>query len=96
MYVGVRNAAAMSNGTVALHLALHALGVQSGDEVIVLDLTFAATAHAVLHAGASPALVDIDHTCILWWMDGINLPSGCALKPEDVERAARALEERFR
>ena len=59
----------MSNGTVALHLALHALGVQSGDEVIALDLTFAATANAVLHAGASHALVDVDHTCILWWMD---------------------------
>jgi perosamine synthetase len=65
-YVGVRHAIAVSNGTVALHLALHALGVRSGDEVIVPDLTFAATAHAVLHAGASPVLVDVDQT---WCMD---------------------------
>ncbi len=49
-----------SNGTVALHLALAALGVGPGDEVIVPDFTFAATANAVLHAGATPVIVDVE------------------------------------
>ncbi|MFO0659661.1 MAG: DegT/DnrJ/EryC1/StrS family aminotransferase [Polyangiaceae bacterium] len=59
-YIGVRHAVAVSNGTVALHLALHALGVGPGDEVIVPDLTFVATAHAVLMTGATPVFVDVD------------------------------------
>ena len=49
-----------SNGTAALHLALLALGVQKGDEVIIPDLTFAATINAVLYCGAIPVLVDVD------------------------------------
>lgn len=59
-YVGVRHAIAVANGTVALHLALHALGVGRGDEVVIPDLTFAATAHAVLQTGATPVLADVD------------------------------------
>lgn len=59
-YVGVRHAVAVSNGTVALHLALHALGIGAGDEVIVPNLTFAATAHSVLQTGAEPVLVDVE------------------------------------
>ncbi len=51
---------AVSNGTVALHLALVALGIGPGDEVIVPDLTFAATVNAVLNAGATPVIVDVD------------------------------------
>src|SRR5262245_18655923 len=51
---------AVANGTVALHLSLHALGVGPGDEVLLPDLTFVATAHAVLQAGATPVLVDVD------------------------------------
>ncbi len=51
---------ALSNGTVALHLALVARGIGPGDEVIVPDLTFVATAAAVLHSGATPVLVDVD------------------------------------
>jgi len=50
----------VSNGTVALHLALVALGITKGDEVIIPDLTFAASANAVLHTGATPILVDVD------------------------------------
>ncbi len=49
-----------SNGTTALHLALVALGIGQGDEVIVPDLTFAATVNAVLYCGATPILVDVD------------------------------------
>ncbi len=59
-WVGVRHAVAVSNGTVALHLALHALGLGPGDEVIIPDLTFAATAHAVLQTGATPVLADVE------------------------------------
>lgn len=51
---------ATSSGTGALHLALLALGVGHGDEVIVPDLTFGATASVVLAVGARPVLVDID------------------------------------
>ena len=53
-------ALAVSNGTVALHLALHALGIGEGDEVIVPDVTFAATINAVLYCNATPVLCEID------------------------------------
>ena len=53
---------AVSNGTVALHLALVALGIGEGDEVIVPNLTFAASINSVIYAGAIPILVDIDRT----------------------------------
>lgn len=59
-YVGMPHGIAVSNGTTALHLALVALGVGPGDEVIVPDLTFAATINAVLYCGATPVIVDID------------------------------------
>ena len=52
----------VSNGTTALHLALHSLGIKKGDEVLVPDLTFIATANAVLHCGAKPVPADIDIT----------------------------------
>ncbi|NJD05355.1 MAG: aminotransferase class I/II-fold pyridoxal phosphate-dependent enzyme [Methylococcaceae bacterium] len=53
-----RYAVATSNGTTALHLALLALGVGPGDEVIVPTLTFIATANAVVYTGAAPVFVD--------------------------------------
>lgn len=49
-----------SSGTTALHLALMALGVGEGDEVIVPAITFGASANAVVHSGAKPVFVDID------------------------------------
>ena len=63
-YVGTPHALAVSNGTVALHLALVALGVGPGDEVIVPDLTFAAPLNAVLYVGATPILVDVNQTTL--------------------------------
>jgi perosamine synthetase len=51
---------AVSNGTTALHLAIASLGIGKGDEVIVPDFTFAASANAVAHAGATPILVDVE------------------------------------
>lgn len=59
-FVGMRHGVATSNGTVALHLALLALGIGPGDEVIIPDLTFAATINAVLYCGATPVVVDVD------------------------------------
>ncbi|KAI9005007.1 DegT/DnrJ/EryC1/StrS aminotransferase [Hyaloraphidium curvatum] len=53
-------ALAVSSGTAGLHLALAALGVGKSDEVLVPGYTFAATANAVLLAGAAPVLVDVD------------------------------------
>src|ERR1700756_517052 len=53
---------AVSNGTVALHLALAALDIKAGDEVIVPDLTFAASINAIIYTGATPVIVDIDKT----------------------------------
>jgi len=58
--VGCRFGVATSSGTAALHVALMALGVGRGDEVIVPDYTHPATALAVWAAGAEPVLVDID------------------------------------
>jgi perosamine synthetase len=57
--VQAKHAVSTSNGTTALHLALVALGVGPGDEVIVPDLTFAASASSVVHAGATPVFVDV-------------------------------------
>lgn len=56
----VKYGVATSNGTTALHLALVALGIGPGDEVIVPDLTFAATINAVIYTGATPVIVDIE------------------------------------
>jgi perosamine synthetase len=59
-YCGTEYALTVSNGTTGLHLALAALGVGPGDEVIIPDLTFVATANAVAYTGATPVLADID------------------------------------
>jgi len=57
---GVKHAMPAPNGTLALYLALKAIGVDKGDEVIVPDFTFIATANSVVMAGATPVLVDVD------------------------------------
>lgn len=59
-YCGTTEGIAVSNGTVALHLALVAAGIRPGDEVIVPDLSFIATANSVLMAGARPVFCDVD------------------------------------
>lgn len=53
-------AAAVSSGTAALHLALLALGIGAGDEVIAPAMTFCSTVHSIVHTGAQPVLVDCD------------------------------------
>lgn len=73
-YCGVKYGVATSNGTTALHLALTALGIGKGDEVIVPDITFAATINAVIYTGATPVIVDIEEKS--WCID-----------PEKIEEA---------
>jgi perosamine synthetase len=58
-YLGVRHAVATVNGTAALHLALHVVGVRPGDDVLIPTLTFVATANAVTACGAVPHLVEV-------------------------------------
>lgn len=62
-----KHGVATSNGTVAIHLALVALDIGPGDEVIVPDLTFAATINAVILAGATPVIVDVEQDT--WCID---------------------------
>src|SRR5919197_3174012 len=75
---GARHAVALSSGTAALHLALAALGVGPGDEVITTPITWPATANVVVHLGARPVFVDVRE-------DDLNI---------DPELVARALTPR--
>ena len=59
-FTGCKHAIAVSNGTVALELALEAFGIQSGDEVITTSYTFIASASAIVMRGAVPVLADVD------------------------------------
>src|SRR6187431_1956535 len=59
-YVGAPHAAAVSNCTTALHLALLVAGVGPGDEVVTVSHSYIATANAVRYCGAEPVFVDID------------------------------------
>lgn len=59
-YVGARHAVAVSSGTAALHLALEAIGIKEGDEVLIPTTTFTATGEVVTYFGAKPVLVDVD------------------------------------
>lgn len=81
-FVGVRHGVAVSNGTVALHLALVALGIGPGDEVIVPDLTFAATINAVLYCGASPVIVDVDRE--IWSMTLASVEQACTARTKAI------------
>ncbi len=73
-YCGATWGIGVSSGTDALHLALRALDIGPGDEVIIPSFTFVATAEAVLYCGATPRFVDID-------------PTTFNLNPERVEEA---------
>jgi dTDP-4-amino-4,6-dideoxygalactose transaminase len=77
-YTGAEHAVAVSSGTAALHLALKAVGVGAGDEVITVSHSYIATANSVRYVGAVPVLVDID-------------PSTYNIDPARVERAVTPL-----
>jgi perosamine synthetase len=72
-YIGTKYGVAVSNGTVALHLALVALGIDSGDEVLIPTLTFASVANAVIYTRAKPVFVD-------------SHPDYWCIDPDDIER----------
>ena len=80
-FVGAKHACAVSNCTTALHLALKAVGVEAGDEVITVSHTFIATANAIRYCGAVPVFVDIEK-------DGYNID------PDLIERALKVSGER--
>ncbi len=73
-YVGASNAVALSSCTAALHLALAAIGLQEGDEVIIPTMTFSSTGQTVCYFGARPVLVDSE-------------PNSFQICPEAIERA---------
>ena len=72
-FCGVKHAIATNNGTTALHLALVALDLKPGDEVIIPTVTYIATANAVRYCGATPVLVDV-------------CPDTMNIDPADIER----------
>ena len=73
-HLGVKHAIATSSCTGAMHLGLAALGIGAGDEVILADINWIATASPIVHLGATPVLVDI-------------LPDTWCLDPRKVEAA---------
>jgi aminotransferase in exopolysaccharide biosynthesis len=78
---GAAHAVAVTNGTVALRLALHLLGVRAGDEVLLPPLSFVATANAVAHLGAVPHFVDVE-------------PGTLGLDPRAVQQRLEAVADR--
>jgi perosamine synthetase len=72
-YVGLPHVASVSNGTVALHLALHCLDLGPGDEVIVPSLTYIASVNTIVQTGATPVFAEVRESD--WLLD-----------PDDVER----------
>lgn len=60
-FTGAKYAIGVSNATAALHLCIKSLGIGSGDEVIVPDMTFVATANAVMLSGATPIFADVEN-----------------------------------
>ncbi|HXH20774.1 MAG TPA: DegT/DnrJ/EryC1/StrS family aminotransferase [Dehalococcoidia bacterium] len=76
-YCGTEHCVALANGTDSLHLALRALGVGPGDEVVTVAFTLSATLDAIIALGARPVLVDIDPST--YTMDPALVPS--ALSP---------------
>lgn len=59
-FIGAKYAVAVSNGTAALHAAMHVAGIKEGDEVITTPITFAASANCIRYCGATPVFADID------------------------------------
>jgi perosamine synthetase len=67
IFTGINNSVAVSNGTVALHVALLALGIGTGDEVIVPTFTYIASVNAIYYTGAKPVFIDSDKNT--WQID---------------------------
>jgi len=81
-YKGAAHVAAVNSCTAALHLSLLALDLRSGDEVITTPMTFCATVNAIIHAGGTPVLADVDP-------DSMNIDQGEILRK--ITRRTRAI-----
>ena len=96
---GAAHAVAVTNGTVALRLALHLVGVEPGDEVLLPPISFVATANAVSHLGAVPHFVDVEGEalglCPVALADRLDAVAerydGCILNRESGRRIAAVL-----
>ncbi|MBQ7748933.1 MAG: aminotransferase class I/II-fold pyridoxal phosphate-dependent enzyme, partial [Paludibacteraceae bacterium] len=71
-YLGVRNVIAVGNGTEAIQIALMALGLKPGDEVITPTFTFIATAEVVALLGLTPVVVDVDKDTFCMSIDAVK------------------------
>ena len=76
-YIGSKHSTTVSNGTVAIHLALAAIGIGPGDEVIVPALTYVASVNTIIQTGAKPVFVD-------------SLEKSWQVDPEDIKRKITA------
>jgi dTDP-4-amino-4,6-dideoxygalactose transaminase len=81
-YIGAQHAIGVSNGTVALHLAMLVLDIGRGDEVIIPANTFIATAWGVSHSGATPVFVDCD--VATWEIDASKIESKITSKTKAI------------
>ncbi len=81
-YVGATHGIGVSSGTAALTLALRALGVGSGDEVITVCNTYVATAFAITYTGAAPVFVDVDPVTLN--MDPAQIPAALSSKTKAI------------
>lgn len=81
-YIGVNHATTVSNGTVAIHLALLALGIGEGDEVIVPTFTYIASVNAIAYTGAKPVFVD--STEDTWQMDSEDVKQKISSKTKAI------------
>ncbi len=79
---GTRTAIGVCNGTIALHLAVLALDVRPGDEVLVPSLTYISTANAVRYAGGEPVFVDVDPDT--WCIDPGKLESAISRRTRGI------------
>jgi len=86
-FCGVKHAVAVNNGTTALHLALAASGIGSGDEVIVPTFTMIASVNAILYTGAKPVIVDADPET--WNM--VTSPSGIKKLAAKITKKTKAI-----
>lgn len=73
-YIGVKEVAALSSGTGAIHLALNLLGVENGDEVFCQSMTFSASANPITYMGAKPVFIDSEYDT--WNMSPLLLEDG--------------------
>ena len=86
---GAPSVAALSSGTAAIHLALMAVGVERGDDVLVSSLTFGASAFAIAYVGARPCFVDCDESS--WHMDPGLLDEELSRRDRVGERATAVI-----